>query len=739
MSEKTRKQTIHIIENINLGILTVFMLFLPLFFLSITSDPFTLSKQMLLILSTSAVMLLLGIKTILEGKLKLRTTPFDLPIILLTLFALISAIFSINRIDALIAFTPFLFTTLLYFSITNTIKQASQMLILITSLVIGTTLSALITTLSYFQIYPLPFPYTQITSFNTFGSLLDQAIFFGLILPIAGYFVHSIFTSLKNRSSNSSININKKDLSKANPLSLLFAIAFFVILCGIGVSIYQMATTQKPLILPFETAFQTGFASISQDSGRVLLGFLFGSGPGTYITDFTRFKPETYNLDQNLWAFTFFRSSSYALELLATNGMLGLLSFIFLVFRILKEKSTFIPIIIAVISAFILPYSPSLIILFFALMGIFAAIQAHNNPQKFAETELYFVALKHGLLVAKPENENIDQTKSERKISRLLPFISFIIMLIIVSLPLYFAIRFFISDIFYQSSLIAYSQNDGLKTYNLQQAAINTFPVRDLYHRAFSQTNIALANSLATQAKDQKDNQQAQQNILLLIQQAITAGRNASLLSPQTSFNWNNLSSIYRNLIGFGQNAEQFAILTMQQSIALDPNNPSLYIDLGGIYYQIGQFDNAIREFQTAIKLKNDYPNAYYNLGHSLEMKNNLQEALVAYQVVKSLVASDKANLDKINVEISALEQKIKQNTTTQPQTQNPNPDQQAAESQDPLQINQPGAQLPERDPKIKITGPSLTPSVSPTPSGKPSASTTPSQTSPTPSTAKIN
>lgn len=69
------------------------------------------------------------------------------------------------------------------------------------------------------------------------------------------------------------------------------------------------------------------------------------------------------------------------------------------------------------------------------------------------------------------------------------------------------------------------------------------------------------------------------------------------------------------------KDAERFAILTNQQAISIDPNNPQQYLNLGSIYYQLGQWDNAVHQFQIAITLKNDLSNAYYNLGHALEQK----------------------------------------------------------------------------------------------------------------------
>ncbi len=60
--------------------------------------------------------------------------------------------------------------------------------------------------------------------------------------------------------------------------------------------------------------------------------------------------------------------------------------------------------------------------------------------------------------------------------------------------------------------------------------------------------------------------------------------------------------------------------------------------------------------------LKQDFANAYYNLGHAYEQKGDLQSAIAQYQVVKSLVANDPTNAQKISDEIAALQAKLGSN-----------------------------------------------------------------------------
>lgn len=725
MHDKTLHQAVFYIENLSLGILAVFLFFLPIFFLNSSTDAFVLPKQMLLIGTSSLCVMLFAIKTILEGKIKLRTTPFDLPILLLVGVNLVSSILAINKPDAFTSFVPFLFTGLLFFVITNTIKNSTTLLIMIASLVLGGVAASALAVLSFLKIYPLPFSYTQVQNFSSFGSLLDQAIYLALILPISAYFVHAMFMGMRlnKKTADPFSGTGKTHSSAMSPLNLGFSIAFVILLSGLAVTAYQLITTNRPLILPLEAGFQTAFASISQDSGRVFWGFLFGSGPGTYLTDFTRFKPDAYNLDPNLWAFTFFRSSTYALETLATTGILGILAFLFLVLRIIREKSFFLPVILAILSSLLLPYSFTLVILFYVLVGIFAVIQAHNNPKHYEEIELFFVALKRGLLAIKPENE-VKHHENTNKYSKMLPVLFLLLLAGIIAVPLYFAVNYFISDITYQNSLTAYAQNNAQVSYRAQEDAIKRFPYRDLYYRGFSQTNLAIATALAQRTQGEQPNEQDQQNIIALIQQAIGAAKNAAILSPQTSFNWTNLSNIYRNLIGFGDGADRFAISSIQQALVLDPKNPMLHVDLGGIYYQIQSYDEAIRQFQLAISLKNDYANAYYNLGHALEMKGDFDEALSAYKIVQTLVAGDEESLKKISEEIAAVEEKIR--NSNQPQDQQagpaPSPDEETAANNEsnPLNINDSKATLPERNPRVKIPGPTISPEptekTSPTP-----------------------
>lgn len=670
------------IETIALLLLGLLFFAFPLLFLPITTDAFTLPKQALLTTVVLLTSLLFGAKMISAGSVQIRKTPFDTPILLLMLAVLASALFSVNRVDSVIAAVPFFMSAVCFFLLVQFNKDSGSFLFLSASLTAGATVAAIQRALSYFSIYVLPMPLTQVPTFTPLGLLLDHSIYLLLVLPLASQFARPEFKSR----------------------TIAFATASIIIVISLSITIYQLLSNSSLLtILPFQTGFQTAFAAISQDQNRSLQGFLLGSGFGTYVTDFTRYKLATYNFNPTLWSFTFFRSSSFVLELLATVGVLGLTAFFFLLVRVIREireigekQKDGLGLLLAFAVAFFLPFSFTAQALLFFLLGLFAIQRGGRPSSRYFDIELAFVALRKSLIPFSSQSP--------------LPVTFFVIILLLVSFLGFFSVRYIASDVIFQGSIVAASQNNALKTYNDQINAIRIFPYRDGFYRVYSQTNLTIANSLASTLQNQEktntaNTDQTRQTITTLIQQSIDSARNATTLAPQTMLNWQNLSSIYRSLIGFGQNAQQFAVLSQQQAINLDPSNPQQYLDLGGIYYQLKQWDLAQNQFQIAVSLKPDLANAHYNLGHALEQKGNLQDALAQYQAVSTLVANDKTNLERITKEIDVLQAKIGE--AQKQEEGKPGP---TTTNQPPLGISEPQTQLPQQKPQVEILGPTATP-----------------------------
>jgi Flp pilus assembly protein TadD len=693
-----RLELVNYIEKASIVILGLLFILFPVFLTNLTTDYFILPKEALVIFAGIVLFALYGVKTLLLEKVQIRRTPFDLAVILFLAAILLSSIFSAAWADSLSNFIPLLFAGLLYFGVVFNAKNEKSVMVLIGSLLTGACLLAIMPILSHFQIYVLPYDFAKTAIFTPTGSNLDQLLYLVFVLPVSLYF---ILPFILKKQLKGLLTEKREDLGKI----LGFGLAGLIILAGIAISIYNLIQPNGLILLPLETGFQTAFAAISQDAGRTLQGFLFGNGFGEYLLAFAKFKQASFNTNPTLWGLAFIHSSSFVLELLATTGLLGLLSFLFLCYKVVKERPLFVPVILILAAAFILPLTfVSLVPLFF-LLAIYAALRGISNDQRYFDVELELVAFKKGFITFTSGGER------KRGYEKALSYSVFGLIIILMALLGFLSFDYVSGNVTFAKALVAANQNNGQLTYTYENSAVNSFTGKynDAYFRVFSQTNLALANSLASSVPQGASvSAQTQQTIYTLVQQSITSARQATTLSPQNPLDWQNLASIYRSLIGFGQNADQFAILAQQQATQLDPSNPQEYISLGGIYYQLGQWDKALAQFQQAATLKPDFPNAYYNIGHTLMQQGDLKGALTQFETVKSLETNDPTNLAKMNSEITQLQAQINQGS--EPQA--------ATNGQTTLSTNPPAATLPKQTPPVKIPAPEATiaPTSTPTP-----------------------
>lgn len=672
-----KKELITYVDNLLIFFTGIFLFVFPLVFTNLTTDAFSVPKELASVVFVTLAVLLLVIKMLLEKRVEIRRTPFNLPIFLFMLVAVASSLLSINRFDSLFSTTALFFAVATFFVIINTIRKESHILFLLYAIGSSAAIVSALAVLSYFKIYILPFSFTQFQTFSPVGSLLDQALFLGVALTFCLSIIWPIITG--------------KQARKFGGKEIFFASTSIVSLVGLAVTISELLFIQQPTLLPYLIGFQTAMASISQESGRTIQNLLFGSGFGTYSTVFTRFKQASINVNPALWSLIFFRSSSFLLDILATTGILGFASFVLILikgFRFKKELSKpgrnmiFVSLLVVMVFSIFLPLSFVGYMFFFITLGVFSAIMGLFHKEAFSLYE---------------------------EQSKILTVIIALLVVVCMAVVDFGVFRFMVSDFLFQRSL-ATSPSDGGQIYDLQNRTIGQFPYRDTYFRVFSVTNLSLANSiLANQPKNASPSAETQNTVITLTQQSINAARAATSLAPLTSSNWVNLAAIYRSLIGFGQDAETYAVLALQRAISLDPNNPQLYLDLGSVYYQLKLWDEAQRQFAIATQLKPDFANAYYNLGHALEEKGDLQNALVQYKTVKTLVANDKNSTKQIDDEIKALETRI--GSSEQNGTQAVSG---TAENQPPLEIATPSAQLPARKPPVDIPSPDESPTPTP-------------------------
>lgn len=211
----------------------------------------------------------------------------------------------------------------------------------------------------------------------------------------------------------------------------------------------------------------------------------------------------------------------------------------------------------------------------------------------------------------------------------------------------YFLGRSYIAEYYFKKSIDALVKNDAKGLYDNQRLAIKSNPYIERFRINFSQTNLLIANNLSK--KSQKPSPEDQEKIARLVQAAIAESKAVVTLNPQKASNWENMANVYKTILKTAKGADSWAISSYQRTINLDPQNPQYRLGLGGVYYSLDNFAEAIRQFEQAEVLKPGWPNAYFNLAWAYYKKGDSKKALKNMQTVISLLdpQKDKADIDR--------------------------------------------------------------------------------------------
>jgi Tfp pilus assembly protein PilF len=429
---------------------------------------------------------------------------------------------------------------------------------------------------------------------------------------------------------------------------------------------------------------------------------LWGIGIGNFWEAFNNFRPASYNLTK-VWGSAFKYSSTGILQLWTELGVVGLGLVALMLSSLIRQRKNYdlMRLVVFGLVAFFLPIN---------LLGLVLLLWLAANTVF--------------------ENKKVDLSlKLGEKGFNAAPWAAGVMVAALVVFGGFWMYKVLAADMFMRQSLVAAAKNEGGNTYNLQIKAVSMNPTMAEYRRIYSQTNLALATTLLSN-KDLTDDDK--QKASVLIQQSVREAKAAIALDNLNPNYWSNLAVIYRQLIGVVDGSADWSFQAYQQATALDPTNPLLKLDMGGLLYAANRFDEADRVFEQVVVSKQDFANGWYNWAYTAKSTNKLADAVQRLTQAVALVPVDSGDYDKASKELvtwkAELDEAVKKQQAQQTQEQPKQPE--TLKTPEPLptagkeeKVNVPAADL--QPPSVSPTEtPEVTPQLTPTPT-KPAATPT--------------
>lgn len=638
----------------------------PLFFTPLTTSILDTNKQALLILLSGVGLVTWLLSIVSSGWLSWRKNPMDYSILAISLATVVSTIFSVDKFKSLLgtnlSSSSSLFTvialTLIYFIIVNSFNGKGSALrqVLGLSLIIGFIYGIL----QLFGIHIIRFPFAVSEGFNTFGGINTLGLLAAISLP----FLAKTRFDLKW--------INKIHLDKLSVLicvAILLVINWWVLwvvaIAGmVGMVVLETVSGSKfkmsNILLPMTiivlgvffiivnvnlSGIRAGFPvevspsyGLSMDVSKNVLAKspIFGFGPDNFSVAFDRAGVQKIS-DSVLAGARFFDGSSEvfniviqlgAIGILALLGLIGSTALVFKKFvagfinhddakEIAGLLASFFAILVAL---FFYPFNTTLMFMLYALVAL-SVVSVWSDSIRYL---------------------NIEEATSLSLISSL----GFIGGLILVLVGSYFGGTSYWSDVKYAQALTG---GDTREAAQLMVEAINLNNQDDRYYRSASQ--VAL-NLLAQELTNKNPGADSASKIQNYRDTSITLARRATEITPGEALNWDNLGSIYQNLLGRFDNADKLAEEAFKKASELRPGDANYANKTGMVYlteYEIikvvaqrakasdlarlGNQANeslvkAAENFSRAIEISPSFGAAIYNLGAVYDRQGKISEAI---------------------------------------------------------------------------------------------------------------
>jgi putative inorganic carbon (hco3(-)) transporter len=330
---------------------------------------------------------------------------------------------------------------------------------------------------------------------------------------------------------------------------------------------------------------------------------LFGSGVETFAYAYYNVRPVEHNLVSE-WDFLYNKAHNEFLNLLATTGLFGFLSYTLIIFSFTLWT-------LKTISSKPYAHSPMPI----ALLSGYIALSISNffGFSTLAVAQLFFLipAISYTLTT---KDSKTPPTSNPYALTPMLT--AYLIPLLLISFPLIKLTTLYIADQAYAKGKSALESGDLQTSIILLQQATDNVPSQPVYtdqlSLAYAQGAISLAHANQATAAS------------ALAQQAIDYS-DATLSKNNVHLNfYKTRARVFVALSQLEPSLIDQALNTLQASITLAPTDAKLWYNLGLLHFQLNNLDLAHELLEKTLELKPNYPAVQQTQSQIQEAKNDI-------------------------------------------------------------------------------------------------------------------
>jgi tetratricopeptide (TPR) repeat protein len=668
---------------------------MPVWFLPITLDIVELNKQTLLVVLTMVAILAWIGKALLDKSFSLTRSWLHLAVVAFLAGYLVVSLFSLDRYISFVgnvgqmqwAFGTIAAFVLLYAVIVNRFRTSGRVYDALLWFLLGSLAAGVYGLLQMFGVFAFGGGGSiGVKTFNSVGTINALGTFMVIPTVIASSLVLYGCTD------------NECALGKPGKLALFWKIvSYAMIAVGLAIALIidfwpiwaslifgmvamsaipfirdRKACRPKTIVLPvliivlsvvfliYKTPINLGIPSevapSATHSFQIAQGVLrdaplFGTGPGTWLFDYAKYRSVGVNVSQ-FWTVRFERGISTILTLPGMIGIVGITLWLLLIVSGIVKGSSFL-----VKKRDCAEWHAGATVGAAWLTTVFLAfVYNYNLAHHFA---FWFLLALLGVLVS--EREFVWGERTKPWLMGVLSSALIIVGVGAVSVTWVSAQRL-IADAQYSSAVTSFSRGDGIETTIAHlQSAIALNKLNDVYPRNLSQAYLVKVG----RALQGQPTEEAMKKVNDDVAKAVEAAKTATAIGPANVDNWSNLAIVYQSISSFTRGADEFAISNYQEALKREPNNPVFMNEIGKLYVLRSdayatllkspdqktrtdaetnvkaELDKALDWFNKAVTTKPDYADAHYDLGLVYERQGKLQDAIAKFEELLRTTPND--------------------------------------------------------------------------------------------------